>query len=143
MNCHFCGKEISHGREMIFVNKKGDILYFCSGKCEKNVLNLKRKARKVKWTKAYRDEKAIRKKTAEKGTDAKKKEGKKRPVEEKKMAGDKNEEPLKGKKADFPQAVKSPEMGTRSSEASDKAGKSNEGRNEAEVVPEDGEEDKK
>ncbi|MFC2154716.1 50S ribosomal protein L24e [Candidatus Altiarchaeota archaeon] len=53
MNCTFCGVDISSGKEKIYVNKKGKALYFCSGKCEKNMLKLKRKARNLKWTNSY------------------------------------------------------------------------------------------
>ncbi|MEM2918417.1 MAG: 50S ribosomal protein L24e [Candidatus Altiarchaeota archaeon] len=60
MNCNFCGNEIPHGKEKIFVSAKGKVFHFCSRKCEKNLLKLKRKPREVKWTKAYREEKEIR-----------------------------------------------------------------------------------
>jgi large subunit ribosomal protein L24e len=102
MNCTFCGKNIPIGNEKIFVDKKGKAMYFCSRKCELNFLKLKRKPRKVRWTEAYRKEKAIRlkglkthekevkekeqKKTAEK----KEKEGKK--VTKEKREGKKKKE---------------------------------------------------
>ena len=60
MECIFCGKEIPIESERIFVDKKGNAQYFCSKKCEINLLKLGRKPRKVKWTQAYRKEKAIR-----------------------------------------------------------------------------------
>ncbi len=60
MNCTFCGHDIFHGREKIFVSRKGEIFYFCSKKCEKNLLKLKRKPRKTRWTQAYWEEKEIR-----------------------------------------------------------------------------------
>jgi len=60
MECSFCHNEIERGTEKIFVTKRGDIFYFCSSKCEKNLLKLRRKARKVKWTKEYRMEKESR-----------------------------------------------------------------------------------
>ena len=66
MNCNFCGKEISLEKERIFVDKKGQVHYFCSKKCEINELKLGRKARKVKWTEDYRKEKAIRMKSMKK-----------------------------------------------------------------------------
>lgn len=50
MNCSFCGKDIARGTGKIFVKTDGKILYFHSRKCEKNALNLKRNARKLKWT---------------------------------------------------------------------------------------------
>ena len=63
MECSFCGEQIEPGTETMYVTKRGKISYFCSSKCEKNMLQLKRKPRKVKWTQAYRDEKAIRMKS--------------------------------------------------------------------------------
>ena len=53
VNCSFCGYEIEKGTGKIFVLNTGKILNFCSGKCEKNMLKLKRKAHKLKWTKFY------------------------------------------------------------------------------------------
>lgn len=37
----------------MYVRRDGRIFYFCSGKCEKNMLKLKRNPRKLKWTKKY------------------------------------------------------------------------------------------
>lgn len=37
------------GTGKMFVTKVGKILYFCSNKCEKNMLKLKRKPSKFKW----------------------------------------------------------------------------------------------
>ncbi|MFQ5892617.1 MAG: 50S ribosomal protein L24e [Candidatus Methanofastidiosia archaeon] len=50
MKCNFCGYDIERGRGKMFVKKDGSVLYFCSSKCEKNLLKLKRKPRKFKWT---------------------------------------------------------------------------------------------
>jgi large subunit ribosomal protein L24e len=63
MECSFCGKEIENGTETLFVTKKGKVFHFCSSKCEKNLLKLGRKARRVRWTDAYREEKVMRLKT--------------------------------------------------------------------------------
>ncbi len=46
----------------MFVKKDGTIYNFCSGKCEKNMLKLKRKSSALKWT----TPKARAKKTAKK-----------------------------------------------------------------------------
>jgi large subunit ribosomal protein L24e len=46
--CTFCGKSFAHSGKM-FVQATGKILYFCTNKCEKNMLKLKRKARDTKW----------------------------------------------------------------------------------------------
>jgi large subunit ribosomal protein L24e len=60
MDCNFCSRKIPKGSEVIFVTKKGKALYFCSSKCENNMVKLKRKPRKVKWTVEYRKEKEVR-----------------------------------------------------------------------------------
>jgi len=60
MNCSFCGNTIERGTESIFVTRMGKALYFCSSKCEKNLLNLRRRPRKTEWTKIYDEEKLIR-----------------------------------------------------------------------------------
>ena len=51
--CSFCGYEIERGTGKMFVLKEGKMLHFCSMKCQKNSLKLKRRARKLKWTKVY------------------------------------------------------------------------------------------
>ena len=48
--CSFCGKTIEQGTGKMFVKKDGTVFYFCSSKCEKNALKLKRVPRKVRWT---------------------------------------------------------------------------------------------
>ena len=58
-NCVFCGEDIAPGTGKMVVDPSGSVAFYCSSKCEKNV-SLKRKSRKVKWTKEYRREKAIR-----------------------------------------------------------------------------------
>ncbi len=59
--CQFCGKEIPPGTGKMFVKKDGKVFWFCSNKCEKNMLVLKRVPRKVKWTKEHHDLKGIAK----------------------------------------------------------------------------------
>lgn len=51
MKCSFCGKQIEKGTGTVFVGKDGKTLNFCSKKCEKNLLKLKRKPRKTRWVK--------------------------------------------------------------------------------------------
>ena len=58
--CSFCGREIEPGTGKMYVLKDGTVYYFCSSKCQKNMLKLNRIPRKVRWTKAYRKEKEIR-----------------------------------------------------------------------------------
>jgi large subunit ribosomal protein L24e len=57
--CNFCGNEINPGTGIMSVDSLGAVTFYCRSKCEKNSL-LKRSPRKVKWTQAYRKEKAIR-----------------------------------------------------------------------------------
>jgi large subunit ribosomal protein L24e len=66
MKCSFCGEEIEKGVGKVYAFRDGSLFYFCSSKCEKNLLKLKRKPQKVKWTKRYHAEKAIRVGAAEK-----------------------------------------------------------------------------
>ncbi len=51
--CSFCGHEIPPGTGFMFVRNDGRVLWFCSSKCRKNYLKLKRDPRKLKWTKFY------------------------------------------------------------------------------------------
>jgi large subunit ribosomal protein L24e len=51
--CIFCGNVVEKGTGKMFVKKDGKILYFCSSKCEKNTLKLKRKPIKTRWSKRY------------------------------------------------------------------------------------------
>ncbi|MEK6941791.1 MAG: 50S ribosomal protein L24e [archaeon] len=62
VNCSFCGSGIERGTGKIFAKKDGTIFYFCSRKCEKNLLELERSPQKVKWTAAHHKVKAIMKK---------------------------------------------------------------------------------
>jgi len=54
--CSFCGGEVPPGTGIMYVKADGSTLWFCSSKCRKNALVLKRDARKLKWTKYYRKE---------------------------------------------------------------------------------------
>ncbi|MBW2978942.1 50S ribosomal protein L24e [Candidatus Woesearchaeota archaeon] len=47
--CSFCNQELKPGTGKMYVKKDGKILYFCSRKCEKNLLTLKRKPANIKW----------------------------------------------------------------------------------------------
>jgi large subunit ribosomal protein L24e len=47
--CSFCNKEIEPGTGMIYVKNNGTLLRFCSSKCRKNMLKLKRESRDFKW----------------------------------------------------------------------------------------------
>lgn len=50
VKCTFCGKEIDKGTGKMFVKVDSTIYYFCSSKCEKNMLKLKRIPRNIPWT---------------------------------------------------------------------------------------------
>lgn len=47
--CSFCKDDLKKGAGKMYVKKDGKILYFCSSKCEKNMVKLKRKPLKTKW----------------------------------------------------------------------------------------------
>ena len=47
--CSFCKTNIEQGTGKIYVTKEGKIFNFCSMKCEKNQLKLKRNPRFFKW----------------------------------------------------------------------------------------------
>ncbi len=49
MKCSFCRENIEPGTGLMFVKSDGKIFYFCSSKCEKNMLKLRREPKDVKW----------------------------------------------------------------------------------------------
>lgn len=53
MKCTFCGKDIPKGSGKMYIKKDAKIYYFCSNKCEKNLLKLGRKPRTTEWTEEY------------------------------------------------------------------------------------------
>jgi len=61
--CTFCGKEKHSSIGIHYIKNDGTIDYFCSSKCRKNSLKLKRDKRKLKWAEAFHiaREKAIAK----------------------------------------------------------------------------------
>jgi large subunit ribosomal protein L24e len=52
--CDFCGRRIPPGTGTSLVRRDGRILRFCSSKCRKSMINLRRDPRKLKWTLKYR-----------------------------------------------------------------------------------------
>ncbi len=52
--CTFCGNPIKEGTGKMFVYATGKVDYFCSRKCEKNLLKLHRKPLETRWTQDYR-----------------------------------------------------------------------------------------
>lgn len=51
--CSFCGFEQNPVFGLHLINNDGTISYFCSSKCRKNNLHLKRDKKKLKWTEAH------------------------------------------------------------------------------------------
>jgi len=49
MKCSFCGEDIEPGTGVMFIRNDGKVLFFCSSKCEKNVLKLRREPKDIKW----------------------------------------------------------------------------------------------
>lgn len=54
VKCSFCGKEQRPFMGIHYIRNTGVINYFCSSKCRKNSLKLKRDKRRLKWTEAFR-----------------------------------------------------------------------------------------
>jgi len=57
-NCSFCESEIPKGTGIVYAKKDGTVFYFCSSKCRKNTMKLKREGRRQNWTEASRKFKA-------------------------------------------------------------------------------------
>lgn len=51
--CTFCGKEQDDYKGTFLMKNDGTSNYYCSMKCQKNHLKLKRDKRKIKWTEAF------------------------------------------------------------------------------------------
>ncbi|MCZ6582063.1 MAG: 50S ribosomal protein L24e [Thaumarchaeota archaeon] len=51
--CSFCNRAVAKGSGTMLVKNNGTVLWFCSSKCKKNMLVLKRDPRKLKWTKKF------------------------------------------------------------------------------------------
>lgn len=47
--CSFCGSNIEPGTGKMYVKKDGTVYFFCSSKCEKNMLKLRRNPRTTEW----------------------------------------------------------------------------------------------
>ena len=58
--CSFCGKEIEPGTGKMYVKKDGTVFLFCTNKCSKNMIDMKRVPRRITWTRAYAREKDVR-----------------------------------------------------------------------------------
>jgi len=51
--CTFCGDDIEPGTGKMYAKRDGTVYHFCTMKCQKNMLKLKRVPRRVRWTKNY------------------------------------------------------------------------------------------
>jgi len=58
--CTFCGTEIEPGTGRMYIKKDGVVYNFCTSKCFKNLVVLKRVPRRTTWTRYYEREKDIR-----------------------------------------------------------------------------------
>ena len=52
--CVFCGREENDFRGLHLIQNDGSISFYCSSKCRKNTLKLKRDRIKTRWTESYR-----------------------------------------------------------------------------------------
>ncbi len=57
--CSFCGEDIEPGTGKMFIRRDGTIHFFCSSKCERNLLHLGRVPRWTAWTRPYRRAKGL------------------------------------------------------------------------------------
>jgi large subunit ribosomal protein L24e len=48
--CSFCGETVARGTGKLFVKSDGTVFFFCSGKCEANLMKRKHEAVKTRWT---------------------------------------------------------------------------------------------
>jgi len=49
--CDYCGRVIEPGTGIMYVTRRGDVIWLCSSKCYKNFLKLKRTPNKLAWIK--------------------------------------------------------------------------------------------
>jgi large subunit ribosomal protein L24e len=60
--CSFCKQNYEIPRGLTLILNDGNILYFCSGKCRKNQLFLKRDNKKVNWVRKSEVSETVEKK---------------------------------------------------------------------------------
>jgi len=56
VKCSFCGSDVMPGTGIMFVKQDGTVYHFCSSKCKRNMLELRRKPAKVKWARRTREQ---------------------------------------------------------------------------------------
>jgi len=64
--CSFCGAEIEPGTGSMYVKKDGTVFNYCTRKCYKNQVQLKRVPRTTAWTEKFAIEKSAKLKVSEK-----------------------------------------------------------------------------
>ena len=50
VKCVFCGREEYSFKGIHLIKNDGSVNFFCSSKCKKNAIKLKRDKKKLKWT---------------------------------------------------------------------------------------------
>jgi large subunit ribosomal protein L24e len=61
VKCSFCNNEMPKGTGKMYVKASGQIWYFCSSKCEKNLIKLGRIPREEKWVNNNNEKKSDKK----------------------------------------------------------------------------------
>jgi len=51
--CSFCGDEFPAGTGIMYVRNDGTVLWYCSSKCRKSSVDMRRDSRRLKWTQYY------------------------------------------------------------------------------------------
>lgn len=59
--CNFCRETIERGTGSMYIKNDGTILNFCSMKCKKSMLKMKRDPAKTSWTKLAKKKKGEKK----------------------------------------------------------------------------------
>ena len=92
--CTFCGNNVRKGTGKLYVYTSGKIANFCSHKCEKNLLKLKRKPLQTRWTQEWiKENKKDSTEKKEKVEEAPKEEPAKEKVAEEPIVETPKEEP--------------------------------------------------
>ncbi|MBN2067664.1 MAG: 50S ribosomal protein L24e [Candidatus Diapherotrites archaeon] len=84
--CSFCGKTLTPGTGLLFVRKDATASFFCSSKCERNLLKLSRHSGITRWTETFHAAKRLekQKEKQKEGQGQEKKKTKAKPKKRKK-----------------------------------------------------------
>lgn len=82
--CSFCAGELEPGTGTMFVRRDGQVLYFCSTVCRRDMTHLNRVGHRLKWTTAYSTKKVMEKTRSRAEAQAKGEEAKPAPAAAKK-----------------------------------------------------------